>query len=364
MNRFIPNFLSSSGEENQAEEPSVMSDESRVTRSRAANLQIPGPNSIAARARAASRSPSPAAAGRQFFEDMATSNPAPDVEELRRIATEAIQALALATANQPRPKRPELPAFDKANIEIWIKRVEAAYERAGVTTAKEKFAFLESKFEVSQNPKINTFLYGAATNESWQAFLKYLRDEYGETPRQEAAFLLQPLQRNGLRPSQLLASLNEKTRKVTIDDIRKEKIITALPFDIQRAIIDKVETLSADETATLADRFFDKEGKPLQPPSSAMVNHIAAPPEGLVDTEDEEETVNAIPHQRNQQHGKKPGFDRQKPRQKPARSFAPKVSSKPLCWKHERWGSKATTCEPGCSLYQGEQAKEKAGRRM
>ena len=132
-----------------------------------------------------------------------------------------------------------------------------------MTATKERFAFLESKFEVSQNSKINSFLYSPATEESWLKFLAYQREEYGKTPRQEAAFLLQPLQRNGLRPSQLLATLTKKLRKVTIDDIRKEKLIASLLFDLQRSIVDKVEKLSAKQTATLAEQFFDKEGKPL-----------------------------------------------------------------------------------------------------
>ena len=148
-----------------------------------------------------------------------------EIAELRRIAESAIQALAQATAGQPRPKKPELPDFDKKNVDIWIHRVQAAYERVGIVSARDKFAHLESKFDVGLNPKINEFLYGQATATNWDAFLAYLREEYGQTRRQEAALMLQPLQRNGMRPSQLLASLKEKTQKVTVDDIRKEKII-------------------------------------------------------------------------------------------------------------------------------------------
>ena len=191
-----------------------------------------------------------------------------------------------------------------------------------MTATKERFAFLESKFEVSQNSKINSFLYSPATEESWLKFLAYQREEYGKTPRQEAAFLLQPLQRNGLRPSQLLATLTKKLRKVTIDDIRKEKLIASLPFDLQRSIVDKVEKLSAKQTATLAEQFFDKEGKPLQTPLSAMVNNIDTSSETPLKT-DEEEGVNAIPLQCNQQQSKKLGFDRQKPRHRAQNSFSP-----------------------------------------
>ena len=173
--------------------------------------------------------------------------------------------------------------------------MEAAYARAGVKEPKERFAHLESKFDVTLNPKINSLLYGPATEESWRNFLKYLREEYGESRRQEANQMLQPLQCNGLRPSQLLASLVDKTQNVTMDDIRKEKVIAALPSDIQRSIIDKVEPLTAEQTAALADRYFDREGRPLQPPSPASVNNIAQGVQSLAMlSEEEADEVNAI----------------------------------------------------------------------
>ena len=110
-------------EEDQGEAPAPMSDELRVTRSQTAHLQapdVPGPDSIQAHGRRASRSPPATASHTQFFPKMATDNPAAtnDMEELRRIATEAIQALALAAAYQPCPKHPKLPHFNKPNIEI------------------------------------------------------------------------------------------------------------------------------------------------------------------------------------------------------------------------------------------------------
>ena len=123
MNHFIPCFFTSNTEEDQGEAPAPMSDEPRVTRSQTAHLQapdVPGPDSIPARGQRASRSPPATASDTQFFPEMATDKPAAtnDVEELRRIATEAIQALALAAAYQPCPKHPKLPHFNKPNIEI------------------------------------------------------------------------------------------------------------------------------------------------------------------------------------------------------------------------------------------------------
>ena len=85
---------------------------------------------------------------------MATIPTDATVEQLRAIAMEAIAAAAQereranaaqAAANATwRRKKPELPAFDKQHVDLWIKRVESAYHREGITLPKDKFAFLEA----------------------------------------------------------------------------------------------------------------------------------------------------------------------------------------------------------------------------
>ena len=349
---YLSGFFSSQGDQETAESP--------LTRARAQQLgvQVPSPNSGLGRGARRSPSPNPQV-GQRFFNNMAEAT---EIGELRRIAEMAIQALAQATAGQSRPMKPELPAFDRENIEIWIHRVTAVYERAGVTLPKDKFAHLESKFEVGLNPKINEFLYGPATTETWDAFLAYLREEYGATRRQQAAFMLQPLQRNGMCPSQILATMTEKTQKISIDDIRKEKIMAALPPDVQRSLVDKVENLTAAELATLADRYFDKDGQSLQPPSNP-VNHVTYTA-AFEQPAPEEDNVNAVRFKQGRSFPSRQGVA---PKPKPKPSPHPDNSSsktKALCWRHHKYGNKAKFCEgQGCPLFTPEMAKGQAGQR-
>ena len=180
---------------------------------------------------------------------------------------------------------------------------------------------------------------------------------------------MQPLQRNGLRPTQLLAALTEKTKRVTMDDIRKEKIIAALPTDVQRSIMDKVEELTAEETARLADRFFDKEGKPLQPPSSAAINHVGeGNPYTTAYTEDEQEQeINAVPTWQRKKGPQRSDWPKRQPPKTQSgaqpKGQQPKIAPKPLCWRHAKFGKDAKFCEEGCALFTPDQSKEQAGRR-
>ena len=121
-------------------------------------------------------------------------------------------AAAATTSANNHIKKVELPSFDKKNIHTWIRRVEAAFGRAGVVTPNDKFFFIESKLDVNLNPKINEYLCGESTEEKWDEFLEYLPNEYGRTKEQQAALFLNGIPREGPRPTQHLAKIKDLTK--------------------------------------------------------------------------------------------------------------------------------------------------------
>ena len=299
-------------------------------------------------------------------------------DEVRQIANNAVEA---ALAAVPRPvvctnRKPDLPAFDSKHIEVWIQRVEAAYARASITSPKDKFAFLESKIDINLNPKLNEFLFGQPTDSSWGDFLRYLREEYGTTKRQQAGALLDGIRRDGRRPSQFLAHVVEKTKDLTIDDIRKEVILRDLPSQVCHALAAHAKNSTAEELAKHADDYFDRDGKHLHA-SAPPVNNINSSEITYADTEDDD--INAIGSGRSGQKGKaKPPFQPRKftsafqpssfnnppPAKQPQQQqqSSGRHDSPPLCHYHKKFGDDAYTCRPGCIHFK-ENPKAKAGRR-
>ena len=289
-------------------------------------------------------------------QDMAMSAEAQAVLAAARALTAASTSFSTSFSSK---KKPELPAFDKRNVEIWIKRVESAFTRSGVTSPQDKFAHLEPKFPVDYNPKINEFLFGEATEESWNSFIAYLKKEYGQTKRQQVSVMLHPFPRNNLRPSQQLASLVEKTNLLTIDDLRKEIIFKGLPADVKHSIVDKIDQMTASELAEAADKYFDREGKPLTA-SSAPVNVVEQEdPQRSVELEEEDPDVNAV--------GKYKGIGRRfgdssnsGQKQRPSGNNGPSKPSSgnnsnnktpKLCYAHNRYRDNAFTCKTTCPRY-------------
>ena len=297
-------------------------------------------------------------------------------------------------ASTPSRKKPDLPPFDPKNIIVWIRRLTAAYDRAQVTTAKDKFAFLESSFPVKQNAKIDAFLYGENTEDDWEDFLAYLREEYGPTIRQKTVKLMSDNPRHDVKPSVFLAQLKEDTRDVEIDHILREHVLKTIPPRIREIMGRDVEKMSAEEVAKFADDFFDRNGKPIEK-SLHSVNNInnsfnsnlstapnastAASPAFTTAFEDNDDSdINFVRRgkgQGNRQRSKSRGFNNNsRPRYNSgsngsstaAASSASTASSTQsstanTCRWHRRFGTKSTKCVSDCSLYQSFLSQQRQG---
>ena len=269
------------------------------------------------------------------------------------LATLTTHAAALPTAAIPAPqrKKPEMPPFDAKHVNRWIKRLEAAYQRAGVSLAKDKFAFLESTFEVTANPRINKFLYGTNTDDDWKDFLKFLREEYGQTKREKAALLISDYPRQGLTPSQYMAQMEEDTEGISLDDIKKEQLLKTLPARIRELLGREVESWTANEVATKADAYFDKRGNLLERTYDISAIDHTTPLESTPEPQSEDGEINQIHRPTNRGSYSRPSRTNFRPSaSRPARSTSrPAKLTDGLCRSHYKFGDEAYTCvAEGC----------------
>ena len=223
------------------------------------------------------RSPSPRPSESEAFSFPPNIN-SMDEATIQRLMEAAIRATQSTSTQQVQSlRKPGIPAFDKRNVEIWIKRVEAAYARVHCVNPALKFAHLEAKFEVNADPIVDGFLFGEATEENWTSFLAYLRQRHGPTKKEQALTVINGIPREGRTPSQLAAVMKDRAGKITLDDIMKEQLLKQLPLEILKHLVDRIEGLSCNETAKLADAWFDKDGNALIPTSPTSVNNVSHP---------------------------------------------------------------------------------------
>ena len=329
--------------------------------------------------------------------------PGPDatMEEIRAYAASMRQQAAQLTAalatssrllevtaanSRGYKRKPELPPWDPKNIEAWIRRVKAAYTRAGISDPAEMFAFLESIIPVDTHPSINAFFNNPATTESWTAFTDFLTSRYGRTKEQQTKTAIDGIERDGRTPSDLMALMHEQMGKITLDDIKKEHLMRRLPPSVRQALGGREKELTADETAKEADAYFDREGTLLNPPSTNAINEVE-PAENSIFGEDP--PVNAVnprqgrnfsrqrgpnqPQPANQQRHFTPAFGAAAPRDQSAgrrrnvtfstpatrqnRNAGDATSSAQakdgLCHYHHKFGDAAWTCKQPCNFVAG-----------
>ena len=327
----------------------------------------------------------PAVTG-QFDNAMATEE---QLEALRQQIRDEVRAefrneTAAAAASIPDAirKKPEIPPFDKNHVEVWIKRTENAFIRANITAINEKFAFLETKFPVGLDPRIDEFLYGDATTDNWTAFLAYLRKEFGPSKQQRTAIFLDGFKREGRKPSQYVAALNDKTKEVTVDDIKKEMLLREMPVDVRRMLQERFESMSLTEAAKVADAYFDSEGRPRH--SNQSANNVNAIPTSFENLNIEgDDDINAV----NRKFPPRNRFRNQRKNDAPAaapsnnprsgtpnngpdrgnaagqrREYKGPPTIQKLCKYHVQFGDNARTCEKGCDKFSSAQSNGKAGR--
>ena len=291
-------------------------------------------------------------------------------------------------------KKPELPPFDAKNVLIWIRRVEAAYLRVGVVEVKDKFAWLESMFQVKLDPQIDAFLYtNNNTPQNWADFIEYLKLQYGPTMRQKAQKLMGDVPRHDLKPSQFLLQLKEDAKDVTLDHILKEHVMKSIPPRIREIMGKEMESMSAEEVAKQADDFFDRQGRPVEK-TLAQVNAIASSSSSSTPSstatasasftaafsDEEEADVNFVNRgggrgfdrarssNRGQRSRSRPSFNRQQSTSSTGNSSnnnssASSSSSFPpnTCRWHRRFGDKTRKCYTECPMYKSFTASQKQG---
>ena len=308
----------------------------------------------------------------------------------------AIQSLSTALSGlQVSSRKPELPPFDKNSIEKWIRRVESAYIRAGIVSPVEKFAFIESKFLVDEDPAVDDFLFGDPTADNWKAFCDYLKRRYGKTKRQKVAAILEPINMDGRTPSQYFAKLRQNYDDISLDDIVKEICIRQLPQDLQQTICKDTEAMAAKDMMDFADKYYNPDGSRLhkkpQSINAVKQNSNAASSSSSTfttpfqddnnDDDGNQTDVNAIRGRNFQQRGRQQqGNNNNNARSKSrgrqfgggggggfsnnnngARGGYNNNNNKPqqqhdptMCFYHNTFGDRAKKCDIGCS-------KQKAG---
>lgn len=266
-------------------------------------------------------------------------------------------------------RRPELPIWDEKNLESWIRRTNNAFTRAGINTAKDKFAYLESIITVEQHPTINNYFSGDPSETKYDEFITFLRERYGRSREEQTQTALDGIKRQGRLPSDMAAILDDQIGSTTIEDLKKAHFMKELPEVVHQSLTERIHNMSLKEAAKVADQYFHRDGT-LRGATPTTVNEVGPEdypgPENaptMPTTEEEGQTkeppenpvASVNPKGGGSRHGFTPAFRDANSnwRQPDARKPTPKPTDtrdSGLCWYHGKFGSLAKTCQKPCTF--------------
>ena len=219
-------------------------------------------------------------------------------------------AVDAAMANQAQTqlslRKPSFPPFDPKDIEQWLRRVEAAFDRLMITSPRFKLAHLDEKL-IDKDPTVNDIMAAPATQENYDKLLAYLRKKHGRTTKQMAESVLQVPSREGRMPSQTWAIMKQRAGTVTLDDIMKMQLLKAMPPVVREQLQTKIKEKTGQQVADMCDEFFDTDGKLVEQPASASGVNAVRPnnnnnnnsnrqPNSVLKNNESSPTTSSTPH--------------------------------------------------------------------
>ena len=97
-----------------------------------------------------------------------------NVQQNQTADNRAIVKAAVLAATAGQQKNRNLPPFDPKNIDTWIRRRNAPFDRLDITEPRLKFSHVDEKIPSNTDPIVNDFMCGSQTTERWSEFVEYL----------------------------------------------------------------------------------------------------------------------------------------------------------------------------------------------
>ena len=175
--------------------------------------------------------------------------------------------------------------------------MEAAFNRLDITDAKYKFSHIDEKIPSDSDPIINDFMCGPQNNDTWKAFVDYLRQKHGKTTKERAYSVIDGTEREGRMPSQLWSIMMDKQGKIGLDDVQKEQLLRRLPQDVQRHLETKgIAGKTGKEVAEMADIYYDKSGKLKNASTVSGINAVRSTLPSAMKTSDTPSNTSSTRH--------------------------------------------------------------------
>lgn len=236
----------------------------------------------------------------------------------------------------------KLPEFWKSDPAMWFAQAEAQFALAGITQDTTMFHHIVAKIDQSVICHIADLVKNPPATDKYDAVKLRLISRFELTPQSRLERLLSSCDLGDLRPTHLLAKMQELSAGLNVDEsLLKMLFLQRLPVNIRAVLSIHDGTLA--KIAEMGDKMID-----LSPPTSAAVDvRASVAPSSNQDPYSQESLANQIAALT---------AEIRRMRSKPQRSRTRSTSrsrqaagSNNVCWYHRKFGNDAEQCRGPCS---------------
>lgn len=279
------------------------------------------------------------------------TNP-PTSGDLRRLFPEKIETITTRKENKmatpaanPEPAATaavavKLPDFWKSDPTMWFAQAEAQFALAGVTQDVTKFHHIVAKIDQSVICHVADLVKEPPADGKYNAIKTRLISRFELSPQSKLEKLLGACDLGDLRPTHLLAKMQELSSGLNVDDaFLKMLFLQRLPANIRTVL--SINESSLANIAEMGDKMID------------LVPHVAEvkviPASAHAELYSQEDLAGQIAALTAEIRRLKSGPERSRSRSASRRRSE---NTTDICWYHRKYGGQAERCRSPCKYQQ------------
>lgn len=251
-----------------------------------------------------------------------------------------------------------VPPFWPEEPDIWFAQVEGQFAISGITSDHTKFSYVIGQLDNQHSREVKDIIVNPPTTNRYETLKSELIKRLSASNEKKIKQLLMYEELGDRKPSQFLRHLRSLAGANVPDDFLKTIWTSRLPHGIQTVLAGQPATASLEDLADLADKVNDLTSTT---PSVAAVSN-AIPSSVISDLTREvaelRRQFQKLSSERNSRSRSRSSRGQRDTSRQRSQSNYRKF---PLCWYHNKFGSRANKCVRPCD-YQSSSENFKGGR--
>ncbi|XP_054713662.1 uncharacterized protein LOC129223121 [Uloborus diversus] len=231
----------------------------------------------------------------------------------------------------------KLPAFWRANPELWFIQLDSQFKLANITAESTKFHHVVSALQPEELAVVGDIILQPPSSSPYTALKTRLCQQYAESETERFKSLISGMQLGDKKPSRLLLEMRSKSPSHISEELLKTLFLQRLPVNAQQILAISSDDL--DKLAMMADGIIATDN------NCTKITAVSSDQQSVQDMLHDISSRLSRLEMSSRSRDKSPHFN---PKRRRSQSRNRKHFNG-LCWYHYRFQDKANKCIMPCT---------------